>query len=66
VGIDLKAPNIKTEKIENFTTHLDGSLAFQNASFDLITILAVLEHLDHPLEILKEGARVLRPQGGWW
>jgi 2-polyprenyl-3-methyl-5-hydroxy-6-metoxy-1,4-benzoquinol methylase len=64
VGVDFKAPNIQTNKIQTFTGHIDGSLPFEDESFDLITMLAVLEHLDHPLEILKECARVLRPHGG--
>ena len=64
VGVDFKAPDVKTEKIETFTSHIDGSLPFADESFDLITMLAVLEHLDRPLDILKECARVLRPNGG--
>jgi 2-polyprenyl-3-methyl-5-hydroxy-6-metoxy-1,4-benzoquinol methylase len=62
-GIDYKAPNILTEKIQTISATLEDSLPFEDASFDLITLLAVLEHLDRPLPILRECARLLRPGG---
>lgn len=63
VGVDFKAPNIKTDKLETYSVHLSDALPFKNCSFDVVTMLAVLEHLDEPVEILKEIERVLRPGG---
>jgi 2-polyprenyl-3-methyl-5-hydroxy-6-metoxy-1,4-benzoquinol methylase len=64
IGVDFKAPRIKTGRLETISTVLEKKLPFQECSFDLITMLAVLEHLDHPEAILKEIARLLRPGGG--
>lgn len=91
VGIDFKAPEIRTEKLHTFSYFfeakekgaLDSSLAktgggggakpvpdhklchlpFPNESFEIITMLAVLEHLHHPQAMLEEIARVLKPDG---
>ncbi|RDU72517.1 class I SAM-dependent methyltransferase [Helicobacter aurati] len=38
-------------------------LPFDNESFEIATLLAVLEHLHHPLEMLKEIHRILKPKG---
>jgi SAM-dependent methyltransferase len=39
---------------------------FPEASFDAITISAVLEHLYNPLEVIQEVERLLRPGGVVW
>jgi len=36
---------------------------FPDASFDAVTLFEVIEHLKHPLELLKECRRILRPGG---
>lgn len=51
--LDFKFVNLKILKI----------LPFKNEAFDLITMLAVLEHLDYPEEIVKEIYRILEPNG---
>lgn len=63
-GVDFKAPDLHSDKLRTVSLRLDRALPFADASFDLITMLAVLEHLDHPQAILNECARLLRPGGG--
>ena len=83
VGVDFKAPDIKTSKLLTFSyffeakdsmdigrgdtrTKLSGKkchLPFENESFEIVTLLSVLEHLNHPFEMLLEIQRVLRPGG---
>jgi ubiquinone/menaquinone biosynthesis C-methylase UbiE len=63
VGIDFKAPFIQTEKLTTMCARLDETLPFADNSFDVVTMLAVLEHLDRPQNMLREISRVLRPNG---
>jgi SAM-dependent methyltransferase len=39
------------------------SLPLEDASFDAVTLISVLHHLDDPAAALSEAARVLRPTG---
>lgn len=64
VGIDFKAPALNTTKLKAISATLDDSLPFDDNSFDIVTMLAVLEHLSKPAAILDEIGRVLRPGGG--
>jgi ubiquinone/menaquinone biosynthesis C-methylase UbiE len=63
VGIDFKAPSINTEKLETQSVVLEKNLPFPSASFDIVTMVAVLEHFEYPENILHEISRVLKPGG---
>ena len=43
---------------------LNDKLPFEDSSFDFITMLAVMEHLEDDEAMLKECSRLLRPGGG--
>ena len=62
-GIDFKVPELKNGKIKTKQIKLNDKLPFHKNSFDFVTMLAVLEHLDHPIEIVKEIERILKPKG---
>jgi len=42
---------------------LNGELPFENQSFDYVTCLEGLEHIENPQQAIREFARVLRPGG---
>lgn len=44
----------------------EGELPFEAASFDIVTMTHVIEHLDHPCRLGQAIQRVLRPGGGFY
>ena len=63
-GIDVSI-NKNIEGVEIIKKRIDDNLLFlKDKSADLIILNSVLEHLDSPLEILKETYRVLDKGGG--
>ena len=63
VGVDFKAPSIATPKLTTITATLTDKLPFPDATFDVVTLLAVLEHLSLPRAMVGEIFRVLKPSG---
>lgn len=63
IGIDKKVNNAKLDKIKLIKMELDKDLLLPSESVDCITLLAVLEHLEYPNQILKECYRILKPGG---
>lgn len=64
-GLDFSAFAVDQCRARGFHA-VEGSLTalpFPDASFDVVMLKAVLEHVDDPLQGLREAARVLRPGG---
>ena len=43
--------------------HIDKKIDFPSASFDYITMLAVIEHFDYPEDVIEECHRILKKGG---
>jgi SAM-dependent methyltransferase len=61
-GCDVREPRSPPDV---FTFHRMGDkLPFGDASFDVVLVFDVLEHVPDPAQTLSEAARVLKPSGG--
>lgn len=64
VGIDREPPpRSPSKKIKLVKYDINKTLPFKSGTFDYITMLAVLEHLPHPKEVVKECRRILKKGG---
>jgi SAM-dependent methyltransferase len=63
VGVDPLIEPRSADGIELVRAALPGPLPFADASFDCVTLLAVLEHLADPAACARELSRVLAPGG---
>lgn len=63
IGVDCQVKAMKAENWQTLPLRLTEALPFADASFDRVTMLAVLEHLEHERLILQEVRRVLKPGG---
>ena len=63
VGLDEHVGVSPLEKISVVSADITASLPLESAQFDHVTMLAVLEHLAQPAQVLAEAYRILRPQG---
>lgn len=62
-GVDFKVNNMTYKNITMSRLKFDDRLDFADSSFDIVTMLAVLEHIEKEKEILAEIHRVLIPGG---
>ena len=66
VGADIEESPEVTERTRTdaeFVSFDGRRLPFEDASFDLVYCKQVLEHVEHPRELVGEAARVLAPGG---
>lgn len=62
-GLDFKVETETPENIHVQQSYLTDRLPFEDNFFDYVTMLAVLEHIEQDIDILKEIKRVLKPNG---
>lgn len=63
VGVDVD-PRVGTNPLLDAGVRADiGLLPFRDDSFDVVFSIYVLEHVEHPTELVSQIARVLRPGG---
>lgn len=63
VGVDFKVKEMQIENVQTIRLKLADELPFADSSFDVVTMLAVLEHIEQERPILQEVRRVLKPNG---
>ena len=56
VGIDMDVTPVVDAQVEMIQGHFPNDPRFESASFDCITMLAVLEHIDQPSALAMECA----------
>lgn len=63
IGLDLKLVLQVNKKIELIQCDLDKDIPLKSDTVDVVTSLAVLEHLNNPMNNLREAYRILKKGG---
>lgn len=63
IGFDKKAEDFKNERLEIQKLEIGDKIPLNTESADVVTMLAVLEHIKNPQKVLNESFRILRKGG---
>ena len=63
IGLDLQLQSQLDRKIKLITCNLDENIPLKSNTVDVVTSLAVLEHLNNPMKNLREAYRILKKEG---
>jgi len=63
VGIDKEVENCQEGNIELKRADILKDIPLENENFDAVAMIAVLEHLEYPQEVLNESFRILKKGG---
>lgn len=63
IGIDEEVEDYKDSKFQFKKFRISGKIPLESGSCDVVTMMAVLEHLTNPYEVLNECYRILRDGG---
>jgi len=68
-GVDLSEQSLKVAQEKDFTRLVKyqvgdvAKLAFPDESFDVVTAMDLLEHVESPFKVISEASRLLKPGG---
>ncbi len=62
-GIDAEVNNTNSDNIILKKSMIKSELPYKSNRFNMVVMMACLEHLEHPKNILKEAYRILEPNG---
>ncbi len=63
IGIDKKMPQVSHVNIEVRNYELNDTIPLEDECIDIVTMLAVLEHIENEREMIREIRRILKPGG---
>jgi 2-polyprenyl-3-methyl-5-hydroxy-6-metoxy-1,4-benzoquinol methylase len=65
IGLDIAVTSQQYDNVQIKPIDIEKTVGLPSQSADVITMMAVLEHMKYPQAIAKECFRILKPKGVW-